>query len=50
MSHLYLYMTDLQQLPPAGWCPKCGREIYAEGLPLCKKCAEKEKEVSEDDV
>lgn len=33
---------DPQQFPPAGWCPICGAEIYAEGENLCEKCREKE--------
>lgn len=41
-GHYYIEMTDLQQLPPAGWCPVCRREIYAEGKNLCTRCEEAE--------
>lgn len=34
----YVYMMDSQQIPPAGWCPICGCEIYAEGENLCSRC------------
>lgn len=35
---------DLQQEPPAGWCPVCGREIYADGENLCRRCKEMEEQ------
>ena len=38
MGKFYEYMTDLQQLKPAGWCPACGAEIWAEGKNLCSRC------------
>lgn len=38
----YRYMTDLQDRPPAGWCPCCGREIYRAGENLCEVCTEEE--------
>ena len=41
------FLYDQQQQRPAGWCPVCGREIYADGENLCEKC--KEMEGSEDD-
>lgn len=37
-------MTDLQQEPPAGWCPACGDVIYEMGENLCRRCREKEME------
>lgn len=43
-----LILFDVQQLPPAGWCQCCGREIYSheydEELELCPDCLEKEDE------
>ena len=33
-------LYDPQQRPPAGWCPACGREIYAYGENLCTRCRE----------
>ena len=36
------YLYDQQQQRPAGWCPICKREIYAEGENLCTKCKEME--------
>jgi hypothetical protein len=38
------YMMDPQQEAPAGWCPQCGREIWAEGEELCTRCREEEQE------
>lgn len=35
-------LYDPQQQRPAGWCPVCGREIYAEGENLCTRCKEME--------
>ena len=29
---------DPQDVPPRGWCPRCGREIYAEGKDVCDRC------------
>lgn len=29
---------DLQGALPAGWCEKCGREIYGVGKSLCEMC------------
>lgn len=34
----YGYMMDPQQMKPAGWCPVCGMEIWAEGKNLCTRC------------
>lgn len=31
-------LLDPQQRPPAGWCPRCGMEIWAEGKELCTRC------------
>lgn len=31
-------LLDPQQRPPAGWCPLCGSEIWAEGKNLCTRC------------
>lgn len=31
-------LLDPQQRPPAGWCPQCGAEIWAEGKILCTRC------------
>lgn len=31
-------LLDPQQRPPAGWCPRCGAEIWAEGKELCTRC------------
>ena len=36
------FLYDPQQSCPAGWCPVCGREIYAAGENLCRKCKEME--------
>lgn len=30
--------TDVQALPPPGWCPGCGMEIYRRGANLCSRC------------
>lgn len=38
----YVYMMDPQQERPAGWCPVCGCEIWAEGENLCARCRNKE--------
>lgn len=35
------FLYDPQQSRPAGWCPVCRREIYADGRELCGSCAEK---------
>lgn len=35
------YGIDLQQLPPLGWCPVCGSEIYAPGENLCTRCVDR---------
>ena len=29
---------DLQGALPAGWCEKCGREVYGFGERLCAEC------------
>ena len=42
------FLYDPQQQRPAGWCPVCGREIYAEGENLCTKCKEMEESESDD--
>lgn len=39
---------DPQDVPPRGWCPRCGREIYEAGKELCDRC-EKENENENDD-
>lgn len=44
----YGYMMDPQQMPPAGWCPVCGAEIYAEGENLCTRCKKKEEDDGEE--
>lgn len=33
-----MYLVDPQQEAPAGWCPNCGAEIYAEDRNLCNRC------------
>lgn len=40
-------LYDPQQSRPAGWCPVCGREIYAEGENLCTRCKETEEQNAE---
>ena len=37
-STLYI---DIQSLPPAGYCEKCGGEVYAPSLKCCR-CAEED--------
>lgn len=37
-------LYDPQMRSPAGWCPVCGREIYAYGENLCTRCRELETE------
>lgn len=36
----YDWMFDPQQAKPVGYCPICGREIYAEGRDICEHCEE----------
>ena len=31
-------LTDVAGLPPWGWCPRCGREIFDAGERLCRRC------------
>ena len=40
-------LYDPQQRKPAGWCPVCGMEIYADGENLCLRCKEEESENTE---
>lgn len=32
------YLLDPQQSRPAGWCPRCGAEIWDSGKVLCSRC------------
>ena len=34
----YAIGEDLQGAIPAGWCEKCGREVYEFGKGLCPMC------------
>lgn len=34
-------LVDFQSLPPWGWCERCGREVFAPGARLCRRCREK---------
>lgn len=43
----YDYLYDPQQRRPAGWCPVCGQEIYADGKNLCPRCEEMEEQHAE---
>lgn len=38
------WQTDLQALPPWGWCPRCGAEIYAVAT-VCNRCKVKKEEI-----
>ena len=38
LTHLPWWPTDLQALPPRGWCPRCGAEIYAPTAKTCPRC------------
>ena len=38
----YDYLYDPQQAPVVGFCTRCGREIYAHGCELCRRCEEDE--------
>ncbi len=31
-------VADVQSLPPWGWCPVCGREVFDRGERLCRRC------------
>lgn len=42
MGKFYEFMTDPQQMRPAGWCPVCGMEIWADGKDLCRRCEREE--------
>ena len=33
-------LADRQALPPAGWCVRCGAEVYAPAEGLCGRCAD----------
>jgi len=35
---LFLPGVDLQAAPPAGWCIRCGAEVYRRGKALCRRC------------
>lgn len=37
------WQTDLQALPPRGWCPRCGAEIYT-AAHLCNRCKNEKEE------
>lgn len=37
-------LYDPQQLPPYGWCPACGMEVYEPDQNLCARCKEKEEQ------
>ena len=34
------WLYDAQMARPAGFCAKCGREIYAQGREVCEDCFE----------
>ena len=36
------YFLDPQQAIPAGFCDRCGREVYEYGSYLCERCKEEE--------
>lgn len=36
--HPPLGLTDLQAQIPAGWCGRCGGEVYRPGKPYCTRC------------
>ena len=38
LRRMPLGLVDLQALPPRGWCVLCGKEIYAPGRGVCRKC------------
>lgn len=40
----YAYMWDEQAERPAGFCPRCLREIYEPGREICRECEEAERE------
>lgn len=35
-------MYDVQGAVPAGWCSRCGKEVYKPRQPLCYQCEEEE--------
>lgn len=37
-----IYLRDIQQDMPAGWCTACGQELYVPDLELCRRCERKE--------
>lgn len=37
----YDYLFDPQQVPPVGFCERCGGEIYARGKDLCERCEDR---------
>ncbi|MBO5317066.1 MAG: hypothetical protein J6A74_01325 [Oscillospiraceae bacterium] len=37
-----LSLMDLQAMPPPGWCPGCGMELYRPGQKMCPECAGEE--------
>ena len=39
-NKLLLSGIDIQQLPPLGWCPVCGTEVYSQDEDLCSRCIE----------
>lgn len=41
------FLYDPEQARPAGWCPVCGREIFADGENLCRRCKEMEEQNAE---
>lgn len=34
---IHILYIDIQTLPPAGFCPRCGCECYAPSL-ICLRC------------
>ena len=34
----YPVLTDRQAAIPAGWCSRCGAEVYRPGRVLCDRC------------
>jgi len=42
-------MRDVQAEAPAGWCSRCGREVYAREQLLCRRCIARKGEESNED-
>lgn len=37
-----IYLRDIQQDIPRGWCPSCGQMLYSPEARLCRRCEEGE--------